>query len=410
MKLIETQKIPIRMWLEEIEDGAMEQIKHLADLPFAFSHIAIMPDSHQGYGMPIGGVLATKDVIIPNAVGVDIGCGMCAVKTSITEIDTETLKKIMGEIRKVIPVGFKKHEEEQAIELMPFSTNGYSEVGEFLPILRQEYSNARKSLGTLGGGNHFIEIQKGSDRHIWIMIHSGSRNLGKQVADFYNKVAIELNKKWFSAVPEEWELAFLPVDSEEGQAYIREMQYCVDFALANRKLMMDRIKKIFTDILGIDNGETGVGFCSWDGDSKIEFKEEMINIAHNYAKLENHLGHNVWIHRKGATLADKDTIGIIPGSQGTKSYIVKGKGNVLSFKSCSHGAGRKMGRNDAVKNLNLEDEIRKLDDQGIIHGIRHQNDLDEASGAYKPIDEVMRNQSDLVEILIELSPLAVIKG
>jgi tRNA-splicing ligase RtcB len=170
------------------------------------------------------------------------------------------------------------------------------------------------------------------------------------------------------------------------------MKYCVEFALANRKLMMDRITDIFNVVF---NGIT---------------IDDMINIAHNYASLENHFGENVWIHRKGATLAREDTIGIIPGSQGTKSYIVKGKGNVLSFKSCSHGAGRKMGRNDAVKRLNLEEEIKKLDEQGIIHGIRHQNDLDEASGAYKDIDVVMRNQEDLVEILVELQPLAVIKG
>lgn len=375
------------MWLEEIEDGAMEQIKHLADLPFAFSHIAIMPDSHQGYGMPIGGVLATKDVIIPNAVGVDIGCGMCAVKTSLTEIDTETLKKIMGEIRKAIPVGFNKHKEMQDGRLMP--------QGEFTKIIGDQWENARLSLGTLGGGNHFIEIQKGSDGHIWIMIHSGSRNLGKQVADHYNKIAVELNKKWFSSVPEEWELAYLPVDSEEGQDYIREMQYCVDFALANRLLMMHRIMECFEKHYGVGN------FGS---------VEDIINIAHNYAKLEKHLGHEVWIHRKGATLADVDTIGIIPGSQGTKSYIVKGKGNVLSFKSCSHGAGRRMGRKEAERTLNLAEEQKKLDDQGILHAVRGINDLDEASGAYKDISTVMKNQEDLVDILVELTPLAVIKG
>lgn len=376
------------MWLEEIEDGAMEQIKHLANLPFLFSHVAIMPDSHQGYGMPIGGVIATKDVIIPNAVGVDIGCGMCAVKTTLKEIDTETLKKIMGEIREQIPVGFAHNKEACDKSLMP---NGLSEQEGGYKVISEQYKSALKQLGTLGGGNHFIEIQKGSDGHIWIMIHSGSRNLGKQVADHYNKIAIDLNKKWFSSVPEEWELAFLPVDSEQGQSYIREMQYCVDFALANRKLMMDRIIDIFDEITHCD-------------------VEPMINIAHNYASLENHLGHNVWVHRKGATLADTKTIGIIPGSQGTKSYIVKGKGNVLSFKSCSHGAGRKMGRKEAERTLNLADEQKKLDDQGILHGIRGIDQLDEASGAYKDISVVMKNQEDLVEILVELQPLAVIKG
>jgi hypothetical protein len=416
-------------------------------------------------------------------------------------------------------------------------------------ICEQEYQSALKQIGTLGGGNHFIEIQKGSDGHIWIMIHSGSRNFGLKIANNYNDIAKELNEKWHTKIDQKWDLAFLPLDSEEGQAYIREMNYAVDFALANRKLMMSRIMDCFQKY----------GVVAFD---------QIINIAHNYARMENHcstcidnqdndnrilesllgdervskaqdsldgyrpfvhscgglllkkgvsvlkfspsqidaleqmsgacrssiqgleLKHNhfsslhlcecesfseidkalntseskfglgfahlfgvekdyrkwdrilgriflgyvaydldcminnkytsivshkhnieqVWVHRKGATLADENTIGIIPGSQGTSSYIVNGKGNVESFKSCSHGAGRKMGRNVACKTLNLEEEIKKLDDQGIIHGIRHINDLDEASGAYKPIDIVMRNQADLVDILVKLKPLAVIKG
>lgn len=383
MKKIETENLPILSWAKEIEDGALEQAKNLANLPFATKHIALMPDVHQGYGMPIGGVCATKGVISPNMVGVDIGCGMCAVKTSLTEIETDTLKKIMGEIRKVVPVGFNKHKEPQEDSFMP------DEDYTRLDIVHQEYFNALKSIGTLGGGNHFIEIQKGSDGHIWIMIHSGSRNLGKQIADHYNKVAVEMNKEWYSSVPKEWELAFLPVDSQQGENYIKEMQYAVDFALANRKLMMDRIKEIMESL------------------GEIEF-DEMINIAHNYANLENHFGENVWVHRKGATQAYEGQVGIIPGSQGTASYIVKGKGNPASFKSCSHGAGRKMGRKQAERELNYEEEIAKMGN--IIHGMRGVKDLDEAPGSYKDIDEVMKNQEDLVEVLVELKPLAVIKG
>ena len=314
-------------------------------------------------------------------------CGMCAVKTSLTEIDKEILKKIMGEIRKVIPVGFNKHVEYESYQSRLLPT-----MSDDLKICNQEFNNACLSLGTLGGGNHFIEIQKGSDGFIWIMIHSGSRNLGKKVAEHYNKIAIELNKKWYSEVPPSWELAYLPVDSAEGQAYIKEMEYCVEFALANRKLMMERIINCFSE-------NVDVFTC-----------EPMINIAHNYASLENHFGENVWVHRKGATLATKNTIGIIPGSQGTKSYIVKGLGNTESFMSCSHGAGRLMSRSKAKENLNLANEIKILDDQGIIHGIKNIDDLDEASSAYKDIDEVMENQKDLVEILVELKPLAVIKG
>ena len=389
MRTITTEKLEIKMWLKEIEDGAMAQIVNLANLPFAYKHIAIMPDSHQGYGMPIGGVLATTDVIIPNAVGVDIGCGMCAVKTSLTELDTEILKKIMGEIRKAVPVGFNHHKEPQKDSWLDKNSAGL-EYGN-MPIVSREFTSAKTQIGTLGGGNHFIEIQKGSDGHIWIMIHSGSRNFGLKIAEHYNKVAIELNKKWHTKIPAEWELAFLPLESEEGKSYINEMNYAVNFAFANRKLMMDRIKNIFSS------------------ETKCQFNE-MINIAHNYARLENHFGHNVMVHRKGATLATVDTIGIIPGSQGTKSYIVKGKGNRDSFNSCSHGAGRKMGRKQAEKTLNLEEEIKRLDDQGILHAIRGVKDLDEASGAYKDVQEVMKNQEDLVEVLVELQPLGVIKG
>lgn len=387
--------LPIKSWIPEedyyADEKMVEQVENLSKLPFAFHHIALSPDGHVGYGMPIGGVMATKGVIVPNAVGVDIGCGMCAVKTSLTEINRETLKKILGEIRNTIPLGLNRHKEDQDVELMPPSPSGYDGDFSDCPIVEREWDNALKSLGTLGGGNHFIEIQKGDDGHIWIMIHSGSRNLGKQVADHYNKMAREINKKYFSSIDDKIELAFLPLDSNEGEYYMREMNYCVEFALANRKHMMSRIKRIFHNYLDVDF-------------------DEIINIAHNYARMENHFNENVMIHRKGATLASVDTIGIIPGSQGTKSYIVKGKGNPDSFNSCSHGAGRKMGRKDAEKKLDLKAEIYGLDSQGILHAIRGVKDLDEAPGAYKNIDEVMANQSDLIDILVELSPLAVVKG
>jgi len=399
-QIISTEKIPIKMWLNDIEDGALEQAKHLANLPFAFKHITIMPDCHQGYGMPIGGVIATEKVIVPNAVGVDIGCGMCAVKTSLTSIDTTTLKKIMSEIREVIPLGKDKHENMQDIGLMPDYKDMYPGLSACEnTIIEREFDNARKSLGTLGSGNHFIEIQKGSDGNIWIMIHSGSRNLGKQVADHYNKLAIKLNEKMYSSVPKEWELAFLPIDSEEGKAYLQEMNYCVEFALANRKLMMSRIVNIVGNAMGFPGTES-IRICA----------EPMINIAHNYAKMENHFKENVMVHRKGATLATKDTIGIIPGSQGTKSYIVKGLANPDSFNSCSHGAGKVMGRKQAIKTLDLKKEIKSLDAQGIMHSIRNKEDLDEAPSSYKNIEMVMKNQKDLVEILVELTPLAVVKG
>ena len=387
-RVISTEKAPIKLWLDEIEDGALRQAKNLANLPFIFKHLAIMPDAHEGYGMPIGGVLATNSVVIPNAVGVDIGCGMCAVKTSLTNIDKLQLQSVIELIKQRIPVGFKHQEKRQDDNLMP---KGY--LIDDMQVIKKEYNSALKQIGTLGGGNHFIEIQKGDDGFIWIMIHSGSRNLGKKVADYYNKVAVKLNEMWFSQVEKAKELAFLPIKTKEAKEYFDEMNYCVEFALSNRRLMMENAKGCFQDSINLS----------------IEF-EPIINIAHNYARWENHFNTDVIVHRKGATSAKVGEIGIIPGSQGTKSYIVEGIGNADSFMSCSHGAGRKMGRKQAQRELNLENEIQAMEKQGIIHNIKSVADLDEASGAYKDIDIVMENQKDLVRILVGLKPLAVVKG
>ena len=388
MKVEKQGRIPIKMWLDDIEEGALAQARNLSNLPFAFKHIALMPDCHQGFGMPIGGVLATEGYVIPNAVGVDIGCGMHAVKTNIKieDFKTDTLKEIMGEIRKKIPVGFKHHKENYEDKMPPCSLNLLTDM-----IVSQEWKSACSQIGTLGGGNHFIEIQKGNDGFIWFMIHSGSRNLGFKVAHYYNEVAKELNKKWKSAVPPSHDLAYLPLDSSEAKSYLQEMNYCLEFAKANRELMATWIKEIFVNKTG------------------CEFEDE-IDIHHNYAQMENHFGKNVMLHRKGATSAKEGQIGIIPGSQGTSSYIVKGLGNPESFMSCSHGAGRKMGRNVAKDILNLEEEQKNLDDQGILHSVRGTSSLDEAPGAYKDIDTVMKNQEDLVVIVTELKPLGVIKG
>jgi len=384
MKIISTEKVPIKMWLNDIEDGALGQAKNVANLPFIFKHFAVMPDSHQGYGMPIGGVLATKGVVVPNAVGVDIGCGMCAVKTNVYGIEKETLKTIMGEIRNSIPVGFKHHEKEQ-------EWSGFDDAPISIGVIDQQLSSARKQLGTLGGGNHFIEVQKDRDGLVWIMIHSGSRNFGLKIASEYHKKALHFCKQWYSQLPDE-ELAFLPIETQEAKEYMEAMNYALEFARENRFNMIDRIKGVFENVI------PGADF------------EEIINIHHNYAAWEHHFDQNVIVHRKGATSAKIGEIGIIPGSQGTKSYIVRGLGNPDSFMSCSHGAGRKMGRKQASRELDLETEKKILDDQGIIHGIRNIADLDEAAGAYKDIYEVMYNQRDLVEIVEELTPLGVIKG
>jgi tRNA-splicing ligase RtcB len=384
-KVVSTEKKPIKLWLTDLEDGALAQAKNLANLPFAFKHIPIMPDSHQGYGMPIGSILATKGVVVPNAVGVDIGCGMCAMRTSLKSVSKDALKKTLAIARTLIPLGFNWHEERQDEALMP-------EGQEDLKIVSSAYVKGTKQLGTLGGGNHFVEIQQGSDGYIWIMIHSGSRALGYTVAKHYNNVAIKLNERYHSAVTAKMELAFLPIETQEAKDYIAEMNYCIEYAFANRKLMMTRMTNALTEVVGtFDCGE-------------------IINKSHNFAAWEKHYGESVLVHRKGATRAYKDEFGMIPGSQGTSSYIVKGLGNPASFMSCSHGAGRKMGRKQAQRELNLKQEIELLNKKGVIHAIRHASDLDEATGAYKDIDVVMENQKDLAEVVVELTPLAVLKG
>ena len=384
MIVITTEKVPIKSWCHNPEEGVLIQARNLANLPFLAGPVTLMPDTHQGYGMPIGGVIATTGVVIPNAVGVDIGCGMHAVKTNLTKISVNKIKEIMSKIRETIPLGFNHRKDPLPIPDLTEET--------MLTILMQEYDSAKKQVGTLGGGNHFIEVQKGSDGFIWYMVHSGSRNLGKKVADWFNKIAKVMNERWFSSVPLNWDLAFLPLDTLDASNYLSCMQYCLDFAKVNRKTMSELITQAFID----------VGY-------NITIQQE-IDIHHNYARMEHHKNRNVLVHRKGATSARLNELGLIPGSQGTTSYVVSGKGNLESYESCSHGAGRKMGRKVACNTLSLEEEINRLNAKGIIHAIRTKDDLEEAAGAYKDIDVVMEEQKDLVEIIVKLEPLAVIKG
>ena len=352
-----------------------------------------MPDTHEGYGMPIGGVAALKDAVCPNMVGVDIGCGMLAVKTSLKGISKEQILSIIGGtkehkggIKSRIPVGFKHHKKEQNSPIFD------KERWKQCPICLQEFQSAKLQLGTLGGGNHFIEIQKDQDNYIWFMIHSGSRNLGYKIAKHYNKVAENFCKQFKQDEVVKTELAFLPKGTEAFNNYWNEMNLCLEFAYYNRKAMSNIIKEEMRRVI-----------------PDIQFIQE-INIHHNYASIENHYGQNVYVHRKGATLARENTIGIIPGSQGTNSYIVNGLGNAASMYSCSHGAGRKLSRRKAIDTLDLEYEQKILNDKGVIHSLNCKNSLDEAAGAYKNINNVMEEQKDLVKIIVTLTPLAVVKG
>jgi tRNA-splicing ligase RtcB (3'-phosphate/5'-hydroxy nucleic acid ligase) len=389
--------LPIMSWCKNgIEDGAMDQISNLREHPALFHHVALMPDCHQGYGMPIGGVIACKGSIIPNAVGVDIGCGMCFVKTDIPttilyEIKDKQgrnlIKDICDIIHRNIPLGFDKHKQPQ--DWVGF------ESAPLIPIIQDNIDNARLSLGTLGGGNHFIELQKDEKDNLCLMLHSGSRNLGKQICDHFNKIAEEQCDTWFYSKCVEDQLAFLPVHSNEGDDYITAMNFALDFAHENRRVMMEKVKNITFNVIE-----------KYAGSFPIKILQE-VNAHHNYAALENHFGENVWVHRKGAIRARKNDIGIIPGSMGTSSYITIGRENPDSFHSCSHGAGRKMGRKEANRVLTQEEVNKSL--EGIEHS-KMKGNFSEAPGAYKDIEDVMKNQEDLVVILSRLKPIGVVKG
>jgi len=387
-------RVPIKSWCQDVEGEALDQAVNLANHLAVFRHIALMADTHPGYGMPIGGVIACENAVIPNAVGVDISCGMRAVKTTLKTksfYNPSTLKKILNLIQKTVPVGYARHKHPQDNKLV-IPDIKYT-------VTKREERHLDRQLGTLGGGNHFIEIQSeddqsGDDDHIWFMIHCGSRNFGKKVCDFYNNEAKELNKKWFSEVDPKWDLAFLPIGSYEAKAYLAEMKVAMEFAFENRRLISERVKEAFKDTIDCD------------------FYEDL-DVNHNYVTIENHYGKNVWIHRKGATSARKGQKGIIPGSMGTASYIVEGLGNPDSFNSCSHGAGRVMGRMQASRTLKEEDCNNAMN--GIIFsgwGVNRKGnvDLGEAPQAYKNIDEVMEAQTDLVKSIVKLKPLAVVKA
>lgn len=380
MKVFDIGKIPIISWASEVEEEALRQAENLANLPFAYKHIALMADVHVGFGMPIGGVLASDGVIIPNAVGVDIGCGIMAVKTDIKEISKKQIQRIVNESHKRIPLGFKHHKR-------PMKWEGFERAPNY-KVIQDELKAAAKQLGTLGGGNHFMSMEKGSDGHVWLMIHSGSRNFGYKIANYYNDIANKINEKT-KLVPKKHDLAGLYVDSEEGREYFNSMNYSLEFAKANRQKLFEQFYEIFAK------------------ETKSKKVLKTVSIHHNYASLEEHFGKEVIVHRKGAIRAEEGELGIIPGSMGTPSYIVEGLGNEKSFKTCSHGAGRVMSRREANRVITRDIADKAM--EGIIFkGWR--KDFSEAPMAYKDIEEVIENQKDLVKPLVKLSPLGVIKG
>ncbi len=405
MRVISDEKIPIKLWLDKIEPDALKQARNLANLENAFHHIAIMPDAHVGYGMPIGGVLATIGTVVPNAVGVDIGCGMAAVKTTVKTINEYTLKQITNKLRKIIPTGFTHHKQAQNWE-------GFDRAPD-IPIIQQELASACKQIGTLGSGNHFIEIlqEVSQEKNIWLMLHSGSRNFGYKVANVYHRKAKRFCEENNIKLPDH-ELAFLSLDTDLGQEYWQAMNYCLDFARANRHLMMGRLMKVWQEVMG---GE----FINYNEEHNPQdlplppslarrgSGEIYVSIHHNYASQEKHFGKDVIMHRKGATQALAGQLGIVPGSMGTPSYIVEGLGNPESFMSCAHGAGRRMSRREANRKISKQAADKEI--QGIVF-TGWQGKYDEAPQVYKNINEVIRAQRDLAKPLVKLKPLAVVIG
>jgi tRNA-splicing ligase RtcB len=392
-------RVPVMSWCREVEETAMRQAVDLARHPAVYHHVALMPDCHPGYGMPIGGVIACPGAVIPNAVGVDIGCGMGAVRTSLAAdeiVDRRQLREVVEGVKSLVPCGEgHAHRSAQSWSGMDRPLEAFSDRGWYSGHVKDL---ALRNLGTLGGGNHFIEIQRGDDGRVWLMIHSGSRHLGNVIARFYHQLALKLNTKWRTELPHP-DLAFLPADSPEGQRYIQDMTLALDYARENRRRIMTRFMSAVADRF-----------------PQSDF-EAPVNIHHNYAALENHFGKNVWVHRKGATAARQNQVGIIPGSMGTPSYIVEGLGNPASFHSCSHGAGRVMGRRAASRDLTPEDCDRVM--AGIVydrwHKIRRgkdkgRYDLGEAPQAYKDIDLVIEAELDLIAPKVKLWPLGVVKG
>ncbi len=377
-----------KIWTKEVEEAAMVQIKNTADLPFIHKHIAIMPDVHAGYGCTIGSVIPTYKAIIPSAVGVDIGCGMAAYRTNLRASDLpDDLSKIRSNIEAVVPVGFNiRNKESKGVRDLKITDQQNDIFDHYNIKFNQKHA---KQLGTLGGGNHFIELCIDQNQDVWVMLHSGSRGIGNLIGTTFIDIAKEEMITWFIDLPDK-DLSYLPDNSRHFDPYIKSMLWAQDYARMNRDVMLEEVFNILNKHF-----------------KNVKLNMEAINCHHNYAEMENHYNKNVWIARKGAVRARKGDMGIIPGSMGTKSYIVRGLGEKTSFNSCSHGAGRVMSRAQARKQFTVEDHIKAT--QGV-NCRKDEGVIDETPLAYKDIDVVMENQKDLVEIVHTLKQVMCIKG
>ncbi len=401
----------IKVWLgseEKLPENCKAQALRLLNLPSVYKWVCLMPDTHVGKGMPIGGVLATKDIIVPEAVGVDIGCGMNFVSTNIKlEVmkgiltDNGTLiQAIIGRIMRAVPVGREKHAVKQSCDLLervysdPEGYRDYRDLPELYAVLEDGYYQ----IGTLGGGNHFIELQEDEEGYLCIMIHSGSRHIGSAVCEYFDKVAMEENLHEKNSIAINSVLPYLHCNSSAGQAYIKWMHLAMEYAFENRKRMMENVKQCVKDVLE--------KFLS----KEVVFSKE-INCHHNYAALETHYGEQVWVHRKGAIKAMQGELSVIPGAMGSYSYVVEGRGNKESFCSASHGAGRTYSRMSAMEKFSAQQVMEDLKERGVVLGAKKKYKVaEECRFAYKDIEEVMDQQRDLVVPVKRLKTVGVIKG
>lgn len=389
---MENQKIKTFIPWDEIEPEAQEQIKNTASMPFIFHHVAVMPDCHYGKGSTVGTVLATQGAIIPAAVGVDIGCGMIAVRTNLKKEQLGDLSKLRHSIERSIPMSAGRFNNKITESAQKRITELHATTGVGTADILSR--NWPEQLGTLGGGNHFIEICLDQNDIIWVTLHSGSRGVGNKIGNHYIKKAQDVCKKNFVTLPDQ-DLAFLPESSYYFEEYMRDLNWAQKFALLNRDEMMDRVLK-----------DISFQIYNEDGHQK-DFEIERINCHHNFTQIEHHMGGDAWITRKGAIEASVGKKAMIPGSMGTKSYIVSGLGNDSSFCSAPHGAGRRMSRSKASAQFNMADLEKAME------GIEYRKSevlIDEIPGAYKDIDKTIEYAKDLIKVEYKLMQILNCKG
>jgi tRNA-splicing ligase RtcB len=383
-------RVPIMSWAGELDSRTLEQATNVSNLPFAVDHVALMPDGHAGYGMPIGGVLFADKAVVPYAIGVDIGCGVALVETDLTVevLPSTDLGKVLASIDRGVPTGFHglKTPVDRDVALEAMGIDKPESVKDAW------FDRALSQLGTLGGGNHFLELQRDEAGTVFVMLHSGSRNLGKTICDEFHKRALAQDRAWHAALPHD-ELAYLPVGSDDFAAYWSAMEFALRFAEVNRSRMLDVVERSFEHLTTIGRFD------------------RLIDVHHNYAAWENHLGRNGIVHRKGAVRARAGEVVLIPGSMGTASYVGEGLGNAESFMTCQHGAGRAMSRaaaRTAKTSREVYDEMAALG--VVLRSSEPKGVAEEAAFAYKDIESVMAASASLVRPTKRLTPVGVVKG